>query len=1067
MKQEPREEDPRRWEKVKDILTEAIETPVEARDSFIDGSCGFDVELKAEIRRLMEEYFQAGTFLSDPAVDLDEKSLAERPPRFPPSTVLAQRFKIVRFIARGGMGEVYEAEDLELGDRVALKTIRADIAADERILGLFKQEIQLARRVTHPNVCRIFDLAQHSEPGPDGPEEIVHFLTMELLEGQALSRYLKENGPFSPAEALPLIEQMATALQAAHDAGVIHRDFKPGNVVLIRRENGRENGSGFRVVVTDFGLALPLLSDHNGEDGMAHRAGTPEYMAPEQIEGGPITPAADLYSFGLVIVETVGGKNDADEGSRLRTLLRARAAGEGGPLSLPVSCRSWEPVLRRCLERAPERRFSTPVEVVEALRSADLRRRPVTFRKLAAGMAILMAVTLAVQPILPDQLRIPWLAGLLLSWSGHESVVGKGSSGTPPLDFRKRDWVLITHFENRTGEKLLDGTLEYALERELSNSRYVNVVPRERVEDTLALMRKPADTVLESTLGREICLRDGGIRAMVNGRIEKLGGTYQLSSVIVEPVRGVAVASQAEMASSEAEILGAVRRLSAWARERLGETRSAIEESTQALEKVSTPSLRALQLYSLADDDIRHLRFPEAELLLREALQVDPAFASAEILLAWAIRNQGRRDSDYSPHAKRAFELSAGCSARERYFIRGSYYWMKGMMEKAREQYETLIRLYPDHYWANNNLAYWYQESGDLRDSTVYWRRLSDLRPGSLSFMGRAGDLELRINGDLVRAREAASRIQRLHTDETEEQTEGLAAGFDRPQFWWADMLAFHEHWQAGRIDQAEAEVRRLTATIDQHHGLWRQEYASSIGMCFLTLGQIHQAQQVFGYMPELSYGSRMVEPLILASVREDPELLRSTADLYLTAPNPYLTWEPVVLLVVRAGFISRAEAAVKAAKPHLSAKDWQTVRGEIALARGDLDGAIRLLRETLKDRIWIWYPHYFMGCESLARALEKKGQLGEAILVLEGASRAKRNCYSLFNGHAGWAWLRNQEQLAQLYREAGRIAEAVAIEADLRHMLSRADPDFPMLVRLNRLRNTASLRPPTVERKE
>jgi serine/threonine protein kinase len=197
------------------------------------------VELYEEALKLLASHDRAAHFLSGQAIDLGASG--EPSPMFAPEELVAGRFRIVRFIARGGIGEVYEVEDRVLDERVALKTVQPHIA-DAKTFELFKQEIQSARRVTHPNVCRIHDVAEHGEPP-------VMLLTMELLHGPTLSRRLRESGPFSRREALPLVEQMAAALQAAHDAGMIHRDFKPGNVILTGQANA------LRPVVTDFGLA--------------------------------------------------------------------------------------------------------------------------------------------------------------------------------------------------------------------------------------------------------------------------------------------------------------------------------------------------------------------------------------------------------------------------------------------------------------------------------------------------------------------------------------------------------------------------------------------------------------------------------------------------------------------------------------------------------------------------------------------------------------------------------------------------------------------------------------------
>jgi serine/threonine protein kinase len=246
---------------------------------------------------------------ADPAAD------PAGPPALAPDAVLAERFRIVRFVARGGMGELYEAEDLELGERVALKTILPSIAARRNTLDRFRREVHLARRVTHPNVCRTFDLFHHREGDGD-----IAFVTMEFLEGETLADLLRRKKHLTPEEALPIAQQVASALSAAHDAGVVHRDLKAGNVLLVP---GESDGK-MRAVVTDFGLAVPAREEAGSGSLTAtgHFVGTPAYMAPEQVEGKPITQATDVYSFGILLYEMMTGALPFEGGSPLAVAAR-------------------------------------------------------------------------------------------------------------------------------------------------------------------------------------------------------------------------------------------------------------------------------------------------------------------------------------------------------------------------------------------------------------------------------------------------------------------------------------------------------------------------------------------------------------------------------------------------------------------------------------------------------------------------------------------------------------------------------------------------------------------------
>lgn len=284
---------------------------------------------------------------------------------FFPGDVLAGRFKVLRFLARGGMGEVYESEDLEFNERVALKTARVELIQGAHEIERFRREIQLARKVTHPNVCRTFDVFRHTETAHDGSSRETLFVSMELLNGETLDKLIKREGRLTTATALPIVKQMAAGLSAAHQVGVIHRDFKSANVILIAQESGSQST---RAVITDFGLAHAEFQGSHTLTRPGDIVGTPAYMAPEQIEGGEITPATDIYSLGVVIYEMVTGELPFSADTPLATAMKrlnqpAPALRSRFPDADPV----WEKVVARCLERAPRNRYATTDDVVKAL----------------------------------------------------------------------------------------------------------------------------------------------------------------------------------------------------------------------------------------------------------------------------------------------------------------------------------------------------------------------------------------------------------------------------------------------------------------------------------------------------------------------------------------------------------------------------------------------------------------------------------------------------------------------------------------------------------------------------
>jgi tRNA A-37 threonylcarbamoyl transferase component Bud32 len=217
--------------------------------------------------------------------------------RFPPGTLLGGRYRIVGRLGRGGMGEVYRADDLKLGQAVALKFLPGDVDRDPARLTQLHTEVRMARQVSHPNVCRVYNIDE---------VEGHTFISMEYVDGEDLASLLRRIGRFPEDRALAISRQICAGLAAAHERGVVHRDLKPANVML--------DGSG-KVRITDFGLA--------GAAGEAVRAGTPAYMAPEQLSGGEVTPRSDIYALGLVLYEVFTGQRALD-GETMAELIRKR-----------------------------------------------------------------------------------------------------------------------------------------------------------------------------------------------------------------------------------------------------------------------------------------------------------------------------------------------------------------------------------------------------------------------------------------------------------------------------------------------------------------------------------------------------------------------------------------------------------------------------------------------------------------------------------------------------------------------------------------------------------------------
>jgi hypothetical protein len=270
--------------------------------------------------------------------------------RYVPGVTLADRYRIVSPLGKGGMGEVYRAEDLKLGQTVALKFLPQSLARNEEALARFTREVRLARQVSHPNVCRVFDIGEANGQT---------FLTMEFVDGEDIASLMRRIGRLPADKALEIARQVCAGLAAAHEHGIIHRDLKPANIMLDGRGRAR---------ITDFGLA-GLSTEVQGENA---RAGTPAYMSPEQFSGGEITPKSDLYSLGLVMYEIFTGKKPY-EAATFEEMARLRE--KSAPTAPSEHLKDIDPlverIMLRCLEKNPAKRPPSVLQVAAALPGGD------------------------------------------------------------------------------------------------------------------------------------------------------------------------------------------------------------------------------------------------------------------------------------------------------------------------------------------------------------------------------------------------------------------------------------------------------------------------------------------------------------------------------------------------------------------------------------------------------------------------------------------------------------------------------------------------------------------------
>jgi eukaryotic-like serine/threonine-protein kinase len=590
-------------ERAGEVFLAALSRPVAERDAFLVDACRGDEALLREVASLL--LFHEGE--SEPEIDpfAGRKDYAA-------GEVFAGRYRMIARVGRGGMGDVWRADDLTLGTPVALKLMNAASASDRtRIL----QEARLARQITHPAVCRVFDV---------GESEGAVFLSMELVEGEDLAALLKRAGRLTSERVMDVGQQLCAGLAAAHAEGVLHRDLKPANVLM---------DSNGRVRITDFGIAVTTR-----DVAPSGLIGTLGYMAPEQLENGPVTERTDIYALGVILYELVTGQpHHAVDAGAAPSLLTRLAPGINPRL---------ERAIGKAIAPAPHDRPASALEMAADLSTVTTTSGGVTKRasKLAAAAVAIASAAVAV---------FLWMR-----------------SASPVLS--DRDTIVVADFLNSTGDPVFDSTLKVALAVALEQSPFLKVFPDDRAHQTLVLMQRSPDQGVSRALARDIAQREK-LKALVAGSIASLGRHYVLALEAVNADSGDVVAREQVEVSSKEEVLSAMGSAVSRLRRKLGESLSSIQRYDVPLPQATTPSLEALQAYARGLDEGRINPRLESIAHLKRALELDPHFALAMALLSGIYANTGQ--TALAPEwSRKAFDLRDRVTERERYFISWRYY---------------------------------------------------------------------------------------------------------------------------------------------------------------------------------------------------------------------------------------------------------------------------------------------------------------------------------------------------------------------------------------------------------
>ncbi|HSE16662.1 MAG TPA: protein kinase [Pyrinomonadaceae bacterium] len=786
-------------------------------------------------------------------------------------------YRILEKLGAGGMGEVYLAEDMKLGRKIAIKILSEEFTTNKDRLHRFEQEASAASNLNHPNILTIHEV---------GVDDGRHYIATEYIDGVTLRRKMVATHLETP-EILDIAVQVASALEEAHSAGIVHRDIKPDNIMV------RRNGY---VKVLDFGLAkLTETIDRTPSDGEAATRmlvqtdagvvmGTSHYMSPEQARGKPVDARSDIWSLGVVIYEMIAGRTPF-EGETSTDVIVAITQKEPPPLArfAPDVPAELDWIVMKALRKDRDERYQTIKELITDLRRLKQRLEFQSELERSAAPASFTRSKISDFPGAPTvaQQAVPTLEKTISHVSSAEYiatgikrhklaaalialflVVVSASAfylykrNSHPL--KERDTILLTDFVNTTGEPVFDGTLKQALAVNLGQTPFLNLFSEDRVRETLRFMGRSPDDRITRDVGREICERQG-IKAMLTGTIASLGSHYVITLEALNPRSGDPIAREQIEAESKERVLASLGTAALNLRKKLGESLSSMQKYDVNIEQATTSSLEALKAFAMANEERAKGRAREALTFYTRAVELDPNFAMAyaRIGVHYVNEEQLERSKEY---VQKAYDLRDRVSERERLYIEEKYHaYITGDIDQTIETLKTWARLYPQDFIPHNNLSLNYRLVGRNEESLKEALEAVRLSPNNVSGHDNLVSAFMSL-GRFDEAEQAEREAQKINPDSLRAHVNNYFFAFLRQdqaaldrEVQWAkgkpEEAAFTALQSAtalhdGKLKQAEELLKRAVEMLKQHD---RKENASAVLMGFandlMYLGKCDQAK--------------------------------------------------------------------------------------------------------------------------------------------------------------------------------------------------------------------------------